>query len=164
MRVQKVPESTYAHRKQDDTPPAANGANAPPPPSGQKWADRPSPQKASKEEKNESIKTAILLPLAVALTTLLVIYIAIVDISWNQKLKDDLASRLQSVYQTFDWQLRTEAQIMTAAVNAISEDEHLQSAWQKRDRQALLKQASDYAADLRAKHNVTHFYFHEKNG
>ena len=164
MRVQKVPESTYAHRKQDDTPPAANGANAPPPPSGQKRADRPSPQKASKEEKNESIKTAILLPLAVALTTLLVIYIAIVDISWNQKLKDDLASRLQSVYQTFDWQLRTEAQIMTAAVDAISEDEHLQSAWQKRDRQALLKQASDYAADLRAKHNVTHFYFHEKNG
>ena len=52
---------------------------------------------------------------------------------------------------------------MTAA-DAISENEQLQSAWRKRDRQALLEQASKSAADLRAKHNVTHFHFHEKNG
>ena len=84
----KYPKAlTPAHHKQDDTPPAANGANAPLPPSGRKQADHPSSQKVSKGEKNDSIKTIILLPLTVALTTLLITYIAIVDISWNDKIR-----------------------------------------------------------------------------
>ncbi|UCE78450.1 MAG: PAS domain-containing protein [Nitrospiraceae bacterium] len=108
-----------------------------------------------------TLKARVLTPLTVALCILLGAFIYNVYQTQQQYILDDVLQRLESVQKLFEKQLTSETEKLSAIIDLLSGNEHIQSAWLARDRTALLKISSPLLSELSERLQFTHFYFHD---
>jgi methyl-accepting chemotaxis protein len=101
--------------------------------------------------------------IALGLTLLLLLSIAIASIYWLQRvhLNEEMTHNLQEVEQLFKMKLDEDAKVLESQINLLQMDTHLQKAYRSKDRKALLHHALPFFNAIRTKHQVTHFYFIE---
>jgi len=101
--------------------------------------------------------------IALGLTLLLLLSIAIASIYWLQRvhLNEEMTHNLQEVEQLFKMKLDEDAKVLESQINLLQMDNHLQKAYRSKDRKALLHHALPFFNAIRTKHQVTHFYFIE---
>ena len=111
--------------------------------------------------KKKNIKIPILLPLCLAILVLL--GGTVVGIFWlqDQHITNSAQARIDSVEKVFRHERNADAEMLSGLIEFLERDKILQDAYLARDRQALLDYALPLFDDIRSKHRVTHFYFHD---
>ncbi len=102
----------------------------------------------------------IFVPSAIVLSALLVTFGAATYYVQRQQIATDLEATFQRAHQQYHLELERDADSLAALLAVIKSDWRFQQAWLANDRQLLLKEAQPILEVLRAKHRVTHFYFH----
>lgn len=114
--------------------------------------------------KTFSLKRRILLPLALALVLLLIVFVVSVYHPLHRQVHDAFINRLTTINQLFYRALISDGELLSAIADKLLEDQQMQAAWQANDRDALLKITSPILTELRDRYRVTHFYFHDLEG
>lgn len=109
---------------------------------------------------NVRIRKAILLPLAFALLFLLVFSIFIAFFLQRHQFDNTVRIQLDSIEQLFHATLRTEADQLGIFMDFMMNDPNLYHPFLSRNREQLYNSAKSIMLDIRGRHQVTHFYFH----
>ncbi|MDD5241014.1 MAG: EAL domain-containing protein [Sulfuricella sp.] len=111
--------------------------------------------------KNVSLKTRILIPLALVLA----IFLGAFYSSLYRHEKTDATHRFQDDLQAaqayYEHALALRSEKLGATLDAILRDEKLQAALRAKDRNALLKRAGPLFEKLHGQYGITHFYFED---
>ncbi|MCK5522284.1 MAG: PAS domain S-box protein [Thiomargarita sp.] len=107
----------------------------------------------------ENITKRILIPLG--LTLLLLLTISMISIYWLQRLhfNEDIERHLKEVEQLFQMKLNEDAKVLESQINLLQLNKNLQEAYIAKDRETLRRHAAPFFNAIRAKYQVTHFYF-----
>lgn len=116
------------------------------------------------EQQTERIRVRILIPVACALTVMLVVAAFSIYRFQQRKIAEDIRHEIEEVQELLPRFLELETDVMETILDFIKDDTHLQQAWFAKDRQALLKHTTPFFQDIRAAANVTHFYFIDLDG
>ncbi|MCK4751981.1 MAG: hypothetical protein KAS75_00945 [Planctomycetes bacterium] len=120
------------------------------------------PQKTHKPKPGkERFKAPILIPFSLAIIVLLAMFIF--GILWLQQWHtiEEVNSQLYSTDQVFKKELIENAELLDGLADFIERDKELQNAWLAKDRELLQHHAKPLLEELRSKHKITHFYFHD---
>ena len=112
--------------------------------------------------RNLNLKANILLPLALVSALVLAIFVTAVFYEEQEHLAEDLARSIQSVDGHYLAALKERAHKLETALDFIAADPILRAALAISDRDTLLSHATPIFQRLKTKHNITHFYFHDK--
>ena len=108
-----------------------------------------------------SIRIYILLPIVLVIAVLLsALVIEVQRLQHDNIHKKQLAS-LGETEKFFKMELDEEADLFSSVIDFLKQDKNLQGAWLAKDRKALLDYATPIFENIRSKHRVTHFYFHD---
>jgi len=107
------------------------------------------------------LRTRVLLPLSLALITLLGAFAVNLHRSQQEKLGGEMRQHLEAVKGLFNKRLILKSGQLEAVAGIIATDPAIQEAWIGRDREALLKRSRPYMKNLRGQLGITHFYYHE---
>lgn len=110
-----------------------------------------------------SLKTSILIPLALSLCVLLSAFIINVYRTRLKETSDYVEKELDIVERLFDKQADSETELLKALMELLLKDPKIQAAWMSKDREQLFRLTSPVLKELHEKHNITHFYFHDTN-
>ena len=110
---------------------------------------------------NTSLKTHILLPLALVLAVLLGAFHYSLYQHEQTDADHDFSRQLQSAKLYYDRALIRRSEKLGTALEAIVLDESLQKFLRARDRGALLKRATPLFKNLHDQYGITHFYFED---
>ena len=107
----------------------------------------------------ENITKRILIPLG--LTLLFLLTVSITSIYWLQRLhlNEDVEMRLAEVERLFQMKLAEDAKVLESQINLLQLNKDLQKAYLAQDRETLVHHATPFFKALKAKYQVTHFYF-----
>ncbi|UCE60584.1 MAG: PAS domain S-box protein [Phycisphaerales bacterium] len=105
------------------------------------------------------IKTYVLLPIVVALATLLAAFVWEAHRDRQGRLDAAATRDLHSLQNLLMLQLEREAATMRVALVALMRDKRLQAAFEAADREAIAEQVQPLFERLHEEHGVTHFYF-----
>ncbi len=107
----------------------------------------------------ENITKRILIPLG--LTLLFLLTVSITSIYWLHRLhlNEDVKMRLAEVEQLFQMKLTEDAKALESQINLLQLNKDLQKSYLAQDRETLLHHAMPFFNALKAKYQVTHFYF-----
>jgi diguanylate cyclase (GGDEF)-like protein/PAS domain S-box-containing protein len=111
--------------------------------------------------KNASLKTHILLPLALVLAILLGAFHYSLYRHETTNADRDFAHQLQAAKNYYDRALARRSEKLGAALEAILRDEVLQAALRGRDRSTLLTRSAPLFKSLHEQYGITHFYFED---
>lgn len=111
--------------------------------------------------KTINLKAHILVPLALVSILVLAVFVLGVYHEEQEHLSEDLARSIQAVEGHYQAALTERAHKLGAALEIIATDTVLQSALAAHDRDTLLAWAMQVFQQLKTKHNITHFYFHD---
>ncbi len=109
--------------------------------------------------KKYHLRRQILTPLTAAIVILLILLILNTYYYQHKHIVSDTMQRLRSVESLMAVQLENDANILSAALDAMRGNKELQRAFKARDRAALLRIAQPLGRHLKAHHGITHFYF-----
>lgn len=109
-----------------------------------------------------TLKARILVPLALASTLVLSVFVFGVYHEEQEHLTADLGRSIQAVERHYRATLDERAHKLGAALEVIAADPVLRSAMAAHDRDTLLERAMPVFQRLKSQHNVTHFYFHDE--
>ncbi|MDP8205714.1 MAG: PAS domain S-box protein [Candidatus Electryonea clarkiae] len=109
--------------------------------------------------KVEKIRTRILIPIAA--TLVLVLTVSMISVYWMQRrqIEETVRSRLDGIQLLFNTELENDAELYGKLIDQIRDDELMQQAWMKRDREELYQHSITLFNEIRNKHQVSHFYF-----
>jgi len=109
--------------------------------------------------KKENLTKRILIPLG--LTLLFLLSISMLSIYWIQRLhfNEEVEVHLKEVEQLFQMKLDEDAKVLESQINLLQLDKNLQNAYLTRDREALVRHSTPFFNSIKAKYQVTHFYF-----
>ena len=110
---------------------------------------------------SDRIRIFVLVPFGALLGTLLVISVASICRIQQKHIDTGVSSRLSSAQRLFSNLLDHEAKFMNGQIDFLKADVLLQTAWLKRDREAVLARAQPLFETMRSAYSVTHFYFVE---
>ncbi|MCP4689690.1 MAG: hypothetical protein GY859_16675, partial [Desulfobacterales bacterium] len=114
-------------------------------------------------ENEEKIRRRIIIPMGLALIILAGGGILGFYLYEDNHLNHVARDRLSSLQRLFSGKIEDDAELMTGLMDLLKKDERLRAPRLAGDREALLRRAAPIFEDLRAKHRVTHFYFHDPN-
>jgi PAS domain S-box-containing protein len=80
-----------------------------------------------------------------------------------EEISDDVKKHLNSAQKLYEEKLHCESELLSATIEMLSRNPHLQGAWLAKDRNRLLKLTSRLLADLRNNYKITHLYFHDSD-
>ena len=106
-----------------------------------------------------SIRTRVLVPMVVALGTLLGIFLLSAHRNNRAQMAAEFSRVLASVPKVLEAQLRDDADTMRAALMTMARDEQMKGALRAGDTSQLLARAGPLFEQLRAEHQITHLYF-----
>ncbi len=116
-------------------------------------------QKGLKSSKSVGLKKRIIIPLALVLVAMLGVFY------WarNRGVPKDITRKYESAQKLFKKQLDSDTEILNATIKTLIEsgDPQIQATWIARDHEKLLNLTSPLFEQLRSKHRITHFYFHD---
>jgi len=107
----------------------------------------------------ERIKVVILVPLIITLFSLLGSSVFGIFRIQQVNIDENVRSHIASVDQLFKGMLNQEAKLMGNIIDFSAKDKKLQTAFLKKDRAELHRNAMPLFNDIRAKYQITHFYF-----
>lgn len=105
------------------------------------------------------IKKPLLIPIGVGLVLLILISFA--SVFWMQQAnsKEHIHSHLGLAKQLFDGMLDKDARHINSIIDFYAHNENLQNAFLSQNREKLLAAVLPLFQDIRAKYEITHFYF-----
>ncbi|MBU0681278.1 MAG: response regulator [Proteobacteria bacterium] len=106
-----------------------------------------------------SIKKKVLALLGIALFFMLAIALVCLYQLQQHNIDDEVDARLSGTKKLFSKLLIAEADALSAQLYFLANDRALQQHWLAQDRAALYASAEPIFANMRAKYEVTHFYF-----
>ena len=111
--------------------------------------------------KRPIIRRRVFIPVIAGFVVLTVTIAA--SFRWYQShhLHQAVVDRLETVAKAFDNQQSADAEVIGAFVDILKEDVRLRQAYLAGDRERLLTVALPIFDELRLKHRITHFYFHD---
>jgi PAS domain S-box-containing protein len=118
-------------------------------------------QKATKSK--EKIKLPILVPLFAAILLLLWTFTLAIYNLQQRHITNEVRMRLDSTRGLFNEQLSTDARLLGAIIDFLSNDPNLQNIRLTKDRNALLDYTAPLFEKLRRDYEITHFYFIDTN-
>lgn len=109
-------------------------------------------------------KRLVLAPLAAGMLILLTVFV--LAESWREREAVDAAREktITAVNQAFELAIGRDSDKLGTALSIITRNEGLRDAFVRGDRTALYNRASTLFAKLRHAHDITHFYFIDKDG
>ncbi len=112
----------------------------------------------------KSIRTQLIVPYAISLL-LIVIGIQALIYLYQQNKQQEYAESLNiELGKSLQQALKGDTKKMEGFLTLIKNTEKIRNAWIERDREELIRQSTPVYHWLRAKHHITHFYFHDKQG
>ena len=109
--------------------------------------------------KSEHLRKNILFPLLLALAVLLVASVASLLAIQRLNILSDINSKIKAVENLFPALVEVESDLLSAQIDFLREEKVLQDLWLTRDREQILQHTSPILTAMKAKYNVTHFYF-----
>jgi len=109
--------------------------------------------------KSEHLRNNILFPLLLALAVLLVASVASLLAIQRLNIRSDINSKIKAVENLFPALVEVESDLLSAQIDFLREEKVLQDLWLTRDREQILQHTSPIFTVMKAKYNVTHFYF-----
>ncbi|MFH1732545.1 MAG: ATP-binding protein, partial [Planctomycetota bacterium] len=109
----------------------------------------------------QRIRCRILVPLMVALAALMIAAVVGFRRHVHDQLDRDVRSLTAGLKRAFAEELDRDAEVLKGLIRSVEEDDGLRRAWLAQDREKLLQRARPILEKLRARHRVTHFYFHD---
>lgn len=110
-----------------------------------------------------SLKTAVLLPLTLVLTTLISLFVYGYIHQEKAYTQKHIDKELLVAKRAMDSGIKSDTDKLSAALAIITADPGLKRAMIAGDREALLEQSNRYFKTLREKNDITHLYFHLPN-
>ncbi|MFC1748453.1 EAL domain-containing protein [Pseudomonadota bacterium] len=111
--------------------------------------------------KTINLKAHILLPFVFVSVLTLAIFVISIHNEEQTHINDGLAHSIQAVEGYYHEALNERAHKLGAALEVIANNSSLRTALKAGDRDALLTQSMPIFQNLKTKHNITHFYFHD---
>jgi len=108
---------------------------------------------------SEHLRKNILVPLLFALIILLVASIASLLAIQRLHILNDINSKIRAVENLFPALIEVESDLLSAQIDFLKEEKALQENWLAGDTKQLLQQAAPFFTTMKAKYDVTHFYF-----
>jgi hypothetical protein len=108
-----------------------------------------------------NIKKPILVPLFVAFTILIMVFVLSTTWMHIEQKKHMLYEPVQTLYEQLRLQQDKEAHTLQTIIKSISKIEILQKAFIARDREKLLQESLPLNNMLAMNNSITHFYFHD---
>lgn len=107
----------------------------------------------------EHLKCPILIPLGIVMAFILTISLA--GVTWVQRLhvQQEVQARLNSVQRLYLGMQEVEGVLVNSLLERFEENRELQKAFLARDRAALQQIGEPILKSLKARYNITHFYF-----
>ena len=111
------------------------------------------------ERKPERIRLRILAPVVLALS--LVVLSSLLGTYWlkERKITGEIRHEMMEVQQLLPKLLKSDAQIMSALIDVLEDDQALQNSFNARDRGGLFSLAVKFFDSMNSKYSITHFYF-----
>lgn len=109
------------------------------------------------------LKRAILVPLACSIVIMWVAFAWHVYSNHNEQILERGRRRFDSTRELLKRKIASDAELMNTAIEVLMQDEHLQEAWLAKDRRKLLELCAPLLKELRTRHRITHFYFHDRD-
>lgn len=112
----------------------------------------------------KNIRFRILTPFLGALVIILIT--SLWSLNYYQELEtDEFESRLNiQLLNNFNHEITSDIEQLESSLFFISNKQSIQKAWLAQDRQKLIIESSKVFANLRRRHHITHFYYHDLNG
>lgn len=106
-----------------------------------------------------SLKIRVIIPLVFA--GLLLLGIFVLGVNWYQQrhVAEQAANLPKQFEKLFAVRLKTDAESLSMALNALQLDDKLRAAFREKNRDAILNRAQPLFETLRSRSNVTHMYF-----
>ncbi len=106
-----------------------------------------------------TVRSRVILPLAAAMTLLVVVFISIFVLEARQRQSEDIAHTATEVEALFRAQSTDGVQTMRSVMELLMRDRRLEAAFQARDRNKLFVLSEPILNDIRARNRITHFYY-----
>ncbi|MCP4634585.1 MAG: PAS domain S-box protein [candidate division Zixibacteria bacterium] len=117
--------------------------------------------KNSKMGKYENLKFRILIPLVLAIIMLLGTFVFGVYSLQKREILLQAEARLNSCYEIFQREIENETTNLNSIIEVLQSNRDFQSAWLKRDRQALRQLLSPIFGKLYSENVITQLYLHD---
>jgi len=108
-----------------------------------------------------NLKIRILLPLVLILATVLSLFVFGTYYDEQEHLADDLKRSVQSIEGHYQAALKERAHKLGSILDVIAANSKFSYALEKHDREKLLELSQPFFKNLKTRHNITHFYFHD---
>jgi signal transduction histidine kinase len=122
------------------------------------------PTTSSGKKDWEAIKMPILVPLFVAITLLLIIFMLAIYNIQQKRISDDVRTRLDATDRCFNQFLLADARLIGETTHFVKDDPNIQRAWLTRDREKLLSLTAPLYEKLNQDYRITHLYFIDADG
>jgi len=111
-----------------------------------------------------ALRRHLLMLLGGSLLLCFVVFILIAYFELKTDMREELGAKVQHVQHLYGVLVKQRTELLEAKLETIVTDTRLAEALQRRDRDQLQSLAAPLFAHLRAKHNISHFYFHTPEG
>jgi two-component system, NtrC family, sensor kinase len=105
------------------------------------------------------VRLRVLLPLAATMSLLLAVFLGIFIYETNNRRAEDVARTAKAIDVMFREQSAEGVAVMRSIMELVLQDRHLEAALRAGDRQALLELSAPILKEIRARNNITHFYY-----
>lgn len=109
------------------------------------------------------LKRSVLWPLSIALGLLLAAFGWNIQRDSRRQLDDDLKNRFNAAWALYQNRASAEAELLRTAIEILIRNRDMKQAFADHDRDALFRLTQPLLGELKAKHKITHFYFHDAN-
>src|SRR4030042_494407 len=109
---------------------------------------------------HSKIKIPVLIPFTIVLLLLLGTFITAIYWLRQRSMDSEVLRRIEGVDSLFQTYTEEDSRLLNGLLDFLEKDENLQNAFLRGNRDILLQYAAPIFQNLRAKYDVTHFYFH----
>jgi len=108
-----------------------------------------------------NLKASILIPLVLVLALVLGTFVVSQIIEEDKHIREDFAHSVHSLQSLYQTAVKERTHKLEATLAVMINDVELRSAFKTTDREALLARVEPLFQQLKSRHKITHFYFHD---
>jgi diguanylate cyclase (GGDEF)-like protein/PAS domain S-box-containing protein len=110
-----------------------------------------------------SIRLRILIPFVFSFS--IIIVLSIVAVNYLQNINEDtfLEAARSDIIKSFKNSINKDVELLNGLIDLIKLNKEIQQAWLNKDRKLLTSLLEPTFNHLKSEHNITHFYFHNKD-
>lgn len=117
-----------------------------------------------KDQRPARLRLLVLAPIVTTFLLAIILVIFSIKTFFNYQLEEENKAATQRVKTSFNAQITHDITEISSLIQLIEQKTDIQFAWQKKDRQMLIKATEEVYQAIRTTFDITHFYFHSLNG